>query len=71
MKDFLIKFNENLEFDCFFLKDPLDGWSLDYDCLIVSQETEKAVDKFNEMRSKENLKSIRGRTLELLKETNQ
>ena len=43
-------FDKNLEFECFFLKDPLDGWSSDYNCLIVSEETEKAIDKFNEMR---------------------
>ncbi len=45
---------------------PFTGWNLDYETLVLSEEVEKALNKYNEMRKKENLKLIKGLVLKLV-----
>ena len=44
----------------------MDGWDLDYEVLIVSEETQKAVNIFNEKRKEAGKKEVEGCVLKII-----
>lgn len=57
---FVSKFRPTAIIDFVSVTDNLTGWDLPIECLVVSEETEKAIERFNQMRETPKLPKIEG-----------
>ena len=65
VNDFLNYFNKDLDYEIFQINNGMDGWDGNYNVLVVSKETEKAINIFNKKRKENNLKKIDGLVLNI------
>lgn len=66
VNDFLTKFKKDLEYRFITLKHPMESWDMDYKALIVSEETMKAIDVYNNLRQTANLDNLEHAILRLV-----